>query len=764
MSDPSDGGSAAPGERLAELARSVEALSARVEALEQRSRPEPRVRSEARTVAAAAAPTPPLPASPARSERPTTPPAHQPEAQVVTVPWSSHPVATPARAAGRAPGWRVGPLRNVGAERLPVVLMGAAGGVALLMGVLYFAWYSIQQGWISPEVRLLLTGLFGLCALAGAWRLAARGQTTVAAALGGAGLGGWFGATLVARHAHGLVGAEGAFALLVFGAALGMAIAVHQRLRLLATLAALGAFLTPLAVAEGTDRLHELMAYQLVVVAFLYLIESKRRWPELGAIAVLGSWGLFVAWAAEHLGDSNRAGAVAWSFALLVVGHAQAWQLVRGARLSPWIAAPRLWVNGYVAWTLAGVAARGHEAAWVGLGMAALNLCTAIALLRVRTSPSVGGGSDGAARPVVYGFWWRAGIAACLSVAWLQVFAFAPLRLEDDQLTLWWFAMAALVTVQLIRTRRYAYLSPFLLPWLAALVASASQTGTTSTVLGFSTAALPLCFGLWPTRTQVARSHVTLDWVLGAALWAGCAAWAVMASHHLERDVAREGWILALCLAAAVPMVLRLVVAPTMARCGALLVALFALTWLATVFAFEGGLLRPATEFGPERTWQIGAVVGVAALAFLIVVRFRARLEGEPETAWVGHVHDISGVLVVGALLLVALHLVAGSVPSLTSDPSNAGSLVQAGFSVCGAVAGLFLLVRGLLARRSTWTRVGMLALFATSAKLAAVDLLQVSMIWRVLSFVGLGACLLLGAYAYRRLGDWVEREQSGVA
>ena len=343
MTDTENGGEASSPE-LAELTRVVRALTERVHELEQRLPPQKEPVGPVTREAAPArpAPEPALAPQPVLGSAPTTPAsaAHERDSDVGQAPPAS---------------WRVGPLRKVEREHLPVILMGAAGGVALLMGTLYFAWYSIQQGWISPEVRVSVTAVFGLCAMAAAWRLAPRGQTTVAASLGGAGLGAWFGAVLVARHSHAFISPATTFALLAVGAALGMAIATHRRLRLFATLAAFAALITPLSIDYYADRLHERMTYQLVVVVFLYAIEHRRRWVELGYIAVLGTWFLLLAWLSEHSGEQASVDVVGWAFAYLVLGHAQSWRLVRAGRITDLLATPRWWLNAYAAWFIGGI-------------------------------------------------------------------------------------------------------------------------------------------------------------------------------------------------------------------------------------------------------------------------------------------------------------------------------------------------------------------------------------------------------------------------
>jgi len=355
--------------------------------------------------------------------------------------------------------------------------------------------------------------------------------------------------------------------------------------------------------------------------------------------------------------------------------------------------------------------------------------------------------------------WRRASLSACLSVAWLQLFAFAPLRWETNLVLIWWSAMAGIVTVQHIRTRSYSYLVAFLLPVIAAVVWSVEHPETISKVLGFAVASLPFWIAAWPTRDSLERAHWTFDAYLAGQLVLGAGLWAIVSLAYSEDQVSSEGWFVLLCLAAALPVSLRLVAQPSSLRCHTGLACLAALVVTSISISADVGLLEVRDGFGDERVWQIAALVGVAALALHYGVRFKALAGAPASPRWISRVHDYAGVILAGALLVVAMLLVSGWVPALNTDPENADSINQAGWSVCWAIAGLVLLLRGLLTRCVTWRRAGMLALFATGTKLVAVDLVHVSMLWRVLSFAGLGACLLLGAYAYRRIGIWAEAE-----
>lgn len=739
--DPNRPASAAD---VAALREALEALTRRVDALDGGTRVASPPASEHASQAL----------EPQAVEAPQEPP--------VAAPSSAPPVSSgeapspPARTAREA--WRIGPLRNVSREALPVVAMGAAGGVALLMGLLYFVWYSIQQGWISPRVRLSAVAAFGVLALFQAWRMAPRGHRTVAAALGGAGLGGLFGAALVARHVHGFFGPGTTFVLLVLAATLGFVVAVHRRLRLLASLAAWGAFATPLVVGSDSSSLHELMTYQLVVAGFLYTVEHRRGWPELGHFAVFSSWALLSVAMLPSFG-TGRWDAWSWAWVYLVVGQVQAWNLLRRGSLAPLHGAPRVWINGFLAWVLAADASVGeHSEAYTTLAMAVWNGAYALSFLRFLRTPGERAGerSEKLRRLAVL-----AALAGGTSIAWLQLFAFAPMRLAIDSvgLQLWWTAMAALAVLVHVRWPRVVTLLPIVPPYLAAVAWSLGHADTEAIPGGFLLAALPLAVGLFPSARTLAASSAARELWLAVCLVVGAVVWLALSERHFADRDPRGGWVPLACLVAATGVTLRAVAEPSAARIRATLLLLLGVGWVGVLHAADAGLFQPVhvpSFASTGRAHGIAAFVGVAVLAHWTGFGCRRRADDENGLATVA---DYAGVVRPLAWLLAAMLVVSGVVPRLTSDVANAGSLTQAGWSVCWAVGGLTLLLRGLFARRSIWRRAGMVLLFTTAAKLVFVDLVEVSMVWRVLSFVGLGVCLLLGAYAYRRLGVWIERE-----
>lgn len=694
-----------------QLAVSVAAIHERIDRLEQRDRERTSAPISGRTQPPATIPSPPSPIAPA------------PVGRVAPgQPWMGPAVAVPPR----APWWQVGPLESVTPDKAPIVALAAAGGLAVLVGMLFFVWYAVERGWLSPITRLWLGGAAGLAMLVAAWPLAQRNRS-VAGGLGGAGLGTWFGVWIVARHVHGVVGPTATFVGLAVVAAACLVVAGARQLRLMAILAALAAFATPIATATGADRLHELLAYQLVVMAALVALEHVRRWPELGHIAVVGTWLLIAGWAEQHLQPATEDKLLGWTLVLLVATSAQT-VLLRVRGLPGAHAAGRQLAGGLFAWSAVVAAAwdRDDLFAWTTLGMAMWHLGL-LGWSRLRgpcTSLH----------------------AVLLGLGWALLLAFGPIQFQGNARPGWWLAqgLVGALTVALGRGWLPVRLATAPLLGVLAWVLEADH-GNTGLAFGLAVAAVLVMIALWPAgRAQPGDPEpdgtMAILLLVLASLLAGA-----MVERHLGPTRTSQ---------AALAMVVVGVLATARAWLrldaprvkGAVAGLALGLAW-AVAHTWLDRLLEDPTQGAARATIAAAAVLaGAAGLSLVVLLRRRV-----PQLVGVAETHDLAGVVVV---LGVGVALQMGVASWLfTQLPGHAGlrSLVVASISVIAAVAALAGLVAGLRFQREPWRKLALGGLVAVAVKVVLVDLSEVDVAYRVLSFVGLGACMLLGAIAYGR-------------
>ena len=105
-----------------------------------------------------------------------------------------------------------------------------------------------------------------------------------------------FGAAYAGFARYGVYDARVGAAVMVVATALGLGLAVRRDAAILATLAALGAYLTPALASSGGGGRDALFAYLLVLDLGVLVVAARRRWRGLEAVASLGTWALFAAW------------------------------------------------------------------------------------------------------------------------------------------------------------------------------------------------------------------------------------------------------------------------------------------------------------------------------------------------------------------------------------------------------------------------------------------------------------------------------------
>lgn len=194
-----------------------------------------------------------------------------------------------------------------------------AGGIALAISGIFLVIYSIEQGLLSPTVRVALSFLFGFALLAAA-ELAHRFEERLAdprvrQALAGAGLATLYAAFYLAGTTYGLIGAGVAFAGLA-GVTAG-AIALSYRYGLpCAILGLVGGFAAPALVSSAEPNIPLLTIYLgLVTAGLAYTCERQSR-PWLGIASLAGGF----LWGTVLLASGVEGNSAIASVGLLIVG------------------------------------------------------------------------------------------------------------------------------------------------------------------------------------------------------------------------------------------------------------------------------------------------------------------------------------------------------------------------------------------------------------------------------------------------------------
>ena len=173
---------------------------------------------------------------------------------------------------------------------------GLLGGlVAALAAILLFV-HAVQEGWVSPAVRVTSGAAFGLAALFGSGVLHRRGYRPAADGLLGAGATAWFAAAWASFELYELVPRWMAFAAMALATVVALDAAHRRRSQVSAAITLLGGFATPLLLDDGTARPWTLFGFVGLLDIGLLVLARSLRSAWIAPLAVVGTLLLQALW------------------------------------------------------------------------------------------------------------------------------------------------------------------------------------------------------------------------------------------------------------------------------------------------------------------------------------------------------------------------------------------------------------------------------------------------------------------------------------
>ncbi len=168
-------------------------------------------------------------------------------------------------------------------------LLGWAGGLILLFGVLYFLRYAIDREWISPLGRILIGTGFGLTLIVGGGSRFLRRTPLFGNLLAGLGLAILYGCLFFAFKLYHLVGMGPSFGGSILLTAFALFLALRWEAEGIAILALIGGFLSPILLSDGEGNFYALFSYLAALdLAFLF-ISFSRPWRFVGPLSLIGT-------------------------------------------------------------------------------------------------------------------------------------------------------------------------------------------------------------------------------------------------------------------------------------------------------------------------------------------------------------------------------------------------------------------------------------------------------------------------------------------
>ena len=188
-----------------------------------------------------------------------------------------------------------GPLFGLFPDGLPPATwwVARAGVVLLLVGVSFLVRMGVEQGWLTPAVRV--TGGVVIGVALSAFGLRARtSRPAYSQLLVGGGVVAFYLSAFGAWSVWHLVPYEAAFAFCVLTTAFAFAAAVRLSAEWLALLGVVGGYATPFMLFSPYSNVPALVAYSLLLLGGYLMVYVFRGWRSVYGSAILGIWTILV--------------------------------------------------------------------------------------------------------------------------------------------------------------------------------------------------------------------------------------------------------------------------------------------------------------------------------------------------------------------------------------------------------------------------------------------------------------------------------------
>lgn len=179
------------------------------------------------------------------------------------------------------------------------------GMVAVVLGVIYFLKYAIDNRWIGEMGRVMLGLLAGVGFLSGGESLQRRNYFGYGLTLCGGGIAILYFSIFATFNFYSLIPQFPAFLLMALITATAVLMSVRYNSRVIAVLGILGGFGTPLMLATGKDNQVALFSYIVILDLGILALAYFKNWRSLNLLAFVFTQLILAAWALSYYTDSK---------------------------------------------------------------------------------------------------------------------------------------------------------------------------------------------------------------------------------------------------------------------------------------------------------------------------------------------------------------------------------------------------------------------------------------------------------------------------
>ncbi|HKO37293.1 MAG TPA: DUF2339 domain-containing protein [Solirubrobacterales bacterium] len=181
----------------------------------------------------------------------------------------------------------VGPTSRIEFERLFGRAIAWIGGLAVLLGVVFFMRSAVDDSWFTEEIRALMAALGSLSLLAfGAWLHERKGHFELARVAVAVAIPGLYATTVFATQTYDLISPVIGLEAAVLIGVIGVAIAVRWSSMLVGSVGLLGALAAPMLVGTAGEGGSIAFVALALAASVGVLLWQRWDWLALGAFAV----------------------------------------------------------------------------------------------------------------------------------------------------------------------------------------------------------------------------------------------------------------------------------------------------------------------------------------------------------------------------------------------------------------------------------------------------------------------------------------------
>jgi len=159
-----------------------------------------------------------------------------------------------------------------------------------------FVKYAWENDWVGPSGRVLIGTATGVALVAAGLRLREGRYRPLGQGLAGTGLAGLYLSAFAAHAFYDLIPRAAAGLWMGAITLVAVLLAVRLDVRLMAALAWIGGYLTPVLLSTGEDKALALFAYLALLDAGALVLDRRRPWPETAPLAMAGTFLLYTGW------------------------------------------------------------------------------------------------------------------------------------------------------------------------------------------------------------------------------------------------------------------------------------------------------------------------------------------------------------------------------------------------------------------------------------------------------------------------------------